>query len=691
MRSGPWLALLCMLASTGCIYDATEVLVAIDTDAPPDRLLTIRVTLRSGAAITGPGETRVWTRGGGGLGADGGRPDAAGIDAARSDGSRADTTPGDALPDALRAIGLPATFAVIPGDGRPRDRDVTLVVEAQLEATVSGQPAITFRRIAHMRFVPRTRTLLPIFLSTACGQAAVGCTSVPSGCTVSVRCEEQMRTCGDRGTCVSREVTPSPLDRDAMEASLDTAPSDGRADAVPSDVPADAAPSDVRADAPSDIVIDPLCFPPCPDGAHSHGVCRGGVCGLLCDADFDDCDRDPSTGCEVSLLTSPNHCGMCGRACPATQSCSGGACVATCPPGQVECGAARSCIDTMSDVSNCGSCGNACPGLPHAQPVCAGGSCGIRCDAGFGDCDGAVASGCESDLASSTDHCGACSNACPTHPNSSPGCASGSCVYACAGGFSDCNGAPGDGCEVSTANDVDNCSACGAPCPTRANAIRTCSGSACAFACNGSFRDCNGSPADGCEVDTSNDVSQCGNCGAVCNLANATPVCAGSNCVIGACNGDHFDVDGAPGNGCECFDDTPAASCGGAISLGSVGAGGGRGGPVTNIVAAGGEDWYARDFPRNEDFPGHGSGVPHIGFGRNDGGVFAFDVRVGCPGGALGTCGGSLTDWSYEDTCAAGDTNCSTRDVPWPDSVFVRVFRASPGLSCASYQLSVSR
>src|SRR5262249_24118663 len=61
--------------------------------------------------------------------------------------------------------------------------------------------------------------------------------------------------------------------------------------------------------------------------------------------------------------------GACGRACNAPSggsiSCVDGACVATCPDGDLLCGAGEvgggACeVDLQSDVNNCGACGRAC-------------------------------------------------------------------------------------------------------------------------------------------------------------------------------------------------------------------------------------------------------------------------------------------------------------------------------------------
>lgn len=64
-----------------------------------------------------------------------------------------------------------------------------------------------------------------------------------------------------------------------------------------------------------------------------------------------------------------------------------------CGTGQACCGGA--CTDTSSDPNHCGACDSLCA-LPNATAWCEGGSCAISaCNAGFSDCDGALDNGCE--------------------------------------------------------------------------------------------------------------------------------------------------------------------------------------------------------------------------------------------------------------------------------------------------------
>jgi len=260
------------------------------------------------------------------------------------------------------------------------------------------------------------------------------------------------------------------------------------------------------------------CAPP-----NAFGACAMGACAVAaCAPGFADCDNNAGNGCEARL-DSAQSCGACGRLCGTGQVCSGGACVAACEAPRTRCGAA--CVDTRSDGAHCGRCDNACPARPNAAAVCDGGACAIRCAAGFADCDGDAGNGCETDLATSAAHCGRCGNACPAAPNATATCAAAACGFACAAGFGDCDPAA-PGCETDLRTTVNSCGACGRRCPKRDGALETCADGACGVACNVGRADCDGDAANGCETDLLGEARNCGACGAVCRAAG-----------IGACRG----------------------------------------------------------------------------------------------------------------------------------------------------------
>lgn len=88
------------------------------------------------------------------------------------------------------------------------------------------------------------------------------------------------------------------------------------------------------ADGCYDLVTDPqscgACGNVCPSpGQHQTSSCTKGFCKLDCLPGFDDCNGDPSDGCEVDLSSHPANCGACGNACDfaAGQPCIEGKCL----------------------------------------------------------------------------------------------------------------------------------------------------------------------------------------------------------------------------------------------------------------------------------------------------------------------------------------------------------------------------
>jgi len=69
------------------------------------------------------------------------------------------------------------------------------------------------------------------------------------------------------------------------------------------------------------------CGVHCPVPANGIAGCAGGACAIKsCDPPYDDCDHDPSNGCETDLSADPLNCGACGRSCAAAAGCSSGRC-----------------------------------------------------------------------------------------------------------------------------------------------------------------------------------------------------------------------------------------------------------------------------------------------------------------------------------------------------------------------------
>lgn len=209
------------------------------------------------------------------------------------------------------------------------------------------------------------------------------------------------------------------------------------------------------------------------------------------------------------------------------------ACLPTSGPCKADDGCAKGflccegqCTDVQNDSRHCGGCGTVCE-VPNGVSSCRGGSCQFQCAPGFGNCNGDRGDGCEQSLTDAVTSCGLCGRACSA-VNAAPVCVASRCgLGACASGYADCNDDDLDGCEVDTRVDAAHCGACRAAC-SLPHASAGCAASACAVTtCEASFADCDGAPANGCEVDTRADALHCGRCGASCGPGQA---CVASRC-----------------------------------------------------------------------------------------------------------------------------------------------------------------
>lgn len=121
------------------------------------------------------------------------------------------------------------------------------------------------------------------------------------------------------------------------------------------------------------------------DFSCSEGTCIDGICEIPCPAGVDDCDGDPTNGCETSILANSTHCGSCGVQCAAGSICESSVCVVSesCATNAADCDGdpSNQCeVDVLTDVNHCGTCGVVC----GAGQACVGGSCLA------GDLDGSV-------------------------------------------------------------------------------------------------------------------------------------------------------------------------------------------------------------------------------------------------------------------------------------------------------------
>ncbi|MBL8682848.1 MAG: hypothetical protein JNK05_27025 [Myxococcales bacterium] len=301
-------------------------------------------------------------------------------------------------------------------------------------------------------------------VSRACSLTAL---ALVAGCAVT----ETSTPTRDAARSDSGNAPDSGATMDSGVGATDSGiPSDAARDVV---LPSDVRPTDggcplglvACGDTCVSISADPsncgACGNRCRSGSNGTPFCDDGRCAINCAASFADCDRDPANGCEVDTRTSALHCGRCNNACTisnATAACVAGACaVGACAMGFGDCDsmATNGCETMVNTTSNCGMCGRSCSG---ATPVCdaRAGACSSGCTAGQQRCGGSCV-----DTTSDANHCGACDRRCAV-ANGTPSCMASACrVFACSAGFADCDGNAANGCEVNTRTDPMNCGGCG--------------------------------------------------------------------------------------------------------------------------------------------------------------------------------------------------------------------------------------
>jgi hypothetical protein len=309
----------------------------------------------------------------------------------------------------------------------------------------------------------------------------------------------------------------------------------------------------------------------CPRGAYCDPMTR--TCAAGCDTDSDCAPLTPTpdggvASRETRCETRTRACVECvvDAHCPAGNLCVGTVCAAgcnasrACPTGQTCCGGG--CVDPQANAAHCGGCGSVCA-VPNGAPACVNGTCAVdRCNGAFADCDGTAANGCEVNTQTALAHCGACNAACATRPNTAVVCEAGRCGYTCNPGFADCDGDPANGCEVDTRTSAAHCGACNRGCAPP-NATGACVDSACTVAaCSTGFGDCDANASNGCETDLRGAVANCGMCGRACPAAaNTVPSCVTGTCAA-TCVAGFGECDGDRSNGCETELANSVAHCG---------------------------------------------------------------------------------------------------------------------------------
>ena len=389
---------------------------------------------------------------------------------------------------------------------------------------------------------PKNGCELPLDTADHCGACATECAGATPFCDSTSGTPHCVSTCANTAcgsACV--DLSTNPADCGAC-ATICPSPAHGQASCTGGQcgitcssgyVACSGACVDLTSDAANCGKCGTLCGLP-----NATASCKSGACTLVtCAAGFDNCDANPANGCETNLKSDAANCGLCKTKCDTAQAvasatCTAGQCaVASCTTGHDDCNGTASdgCeVDLNTDPKNCGKCKAACS-LANATATCSSGSCAIgSCASGFDTCDGNAANGCETDLSSDVNHCGACATKCGALANATPGCSASKCgVGSCASGFDDCNKTAADGCEVNLNMDPKNCGKCNAAC-SLTNATATCKSGSCAVsACSSGFDNCDANASNGCEANLSSDANNCGACGTKCG--------AGTSCQSGLC------------------------------------------------------------------------------------------------------------------------------------------------------------
>jgi hypothetical protein len=315
--------------------------------------------------------------------------------------------------------------------------------------------------------------------------------------------------------------------------------------------------------------------------AHAQGACVQGRCVLVsCEGAFADCDELADNGCE-GQLDSPENCGLCKAACRfshAAGSCKDARCtLGACEPGFDDCDGDlnNGCERAVDNAHDCGACNHGCEKPAHAAAGCIDGSCGVgACDPGFGDCNHVLQDGCEEPL-TSAQHCGACGHGCKLEHASESSCTNAECaVVKCEAGYADCNGRAADGCEARL-DTADDCGACGFACELPHVERTRCASEGdkpscridhscpegeknCGLTnvrgCEAGWSDCDGMDENGCETDLTR-VSSCGACGVSCVSASTLSECRSGMCFATGCANGYGRCDG--GTSCRSLLDDP--------------------------------------------------------------------------------------------------------------------------------------
>jgi len=290
---------------------------------------------------------------------------------------------------------------------------------------------------------------------------SVGCLHVPRVCDDSNACTRD--TCDPATGCVH---TPIACD-DGNPCTIDSCdPVTGCKHVA------------ITCDAPGPCQENGIC-----DAATGQCVYQSKQNGTPCDdgnacTRTDTCQDGVCVGGNPIVCTASDQCHDAGVCNPATGQCSNPA-----KSNGVSCNDGNPC--TTNDRCQNGVCTGTqmiCT-LANATSTCSAGICVMTgCNSGYANCNGVDSDGCETNLMSSSNHCGSCNAACSTNNMSFTMCSGGNCSGTCNPGFADCNGnLRADGCEVDTNTDPNHCGGCNNACggPSECESSVTCENGRC--------------------------------------------------------------------------------------------------------------------------------------------------------------------------------------------------------------------
>lgn len=297
---------------------------------------------------------------------------------------------------------------------------------------------------------------------------------------------------------------------------------------------------DAAAETLIDCAADGLTFEVEDDCDERGFICYQNTCqDLECVPSARYCEGETVRQCAADGESSSLY-----ETCLTGQFCSDetAACTAqVCVPNEPWCNGTRA---QVCNARGSGSTGTGTDCLASDGQQCVSGAC--ECLVSRDDCDGDDDNGCETNISTDPDACGACETVCSNNHIASRACNAGACSGACSTGYSDCNSDKlTDGCETNTSTDASHCGGCNVACSSANVASPHCSGGVCDSTCSANYADCNSDKrTDGCEINVETDPNHCGNCTSVCSSSNmATRTCSGScngTCVTGFldCNDD---------------------------------------------------------------------------------------------------------------------------------------------------------